>query len=77
MWELMYDLDWQLPAEEAEVAWRDASGATNVMQARLLCDSGCHRPPCLVQQMRPPCLATWFQKSRNPLAMTFNPIEIT
>ncbi|KAK9816195.1 hypothetical protein WJX74_000320, partial [Apatococcus lobatus] len=32
MWELMYDLDWQLPAEEAEVAWRDASGATNVMQ---------------------------------------------
>ena len=35
MWELMYDLDWQLPAEEAEVAWRDASGASNVMQARL------------------------------------------
>lgn len=31
-WELLYNLRWQLPTEELEAAWRDATGETAVMK---------------------------------------------
>lgn len=38
VWELLYDLKWQLPTSELELAWTDALGETNVMQAsHLMC----------------------------------------
>ena len=30
-WELLYNMGYQLPTEEAETSWRDATGETNVM----------------------------------------------
>lgn len=32
VWELLYDLRWQLSTEEVELAWKDATGETNVMK---------------------------------------------
>ena len=31
-WELLYNLKWQLPTEELEAAWKDATGETSVMK---------------------------------------------
>lgn len=31
-WELLYNLKWQLPTEELEAAWKDATGETAVMK---------------------------------------------
>lgn len=31
-WELLYNLQWQLPTEELEAAWKDATGKTAVMK---------------------------------------------
>ena len=31
-WELLYNLSWQLPTEELEGAWKDATGQTAVMK---------------------------------------------
>ncbi len=31
-WELLYNLQWQLPTEELEAGWKDATGETSVMK---------------------------------------------
>lgn len=31
-WELLYNLQWQLPTEELEATWKDATGETSVMK---------------------------------------------
>lgn len=31
-WELLYNLNYQLPTEEAEASWKEATGEANVMQ---------------------------------------------
>lgn len=31
-WELLYNLQWQLPTAELEAAWKDATGETGVMK---------------------------------------------
>lgn len=33
-WELLYNLQWQLPTEELEAGWKDATGETSVMKVR-------------------------------------------
>lgn len=35
-WELLYNLQWQLPTEELESGWRDATGETSVMKVCML-----------------------------------------
>ncbi len=37
-WELLYNLKWQLPTEELEAGWKDATGATSVMK---VCTPSC------------------------------------
>ena len=45
-WELLYNLQWQLPTEELEAGWKDATGETAVMKVssvhRLLLHVGYH-----------------------------------
>lgn len=36
-WELLYNLKWQLPTEELEAGWKDATGETSVMKVQILC----------------------------------------
>ena len=33
-WELLYNLKWQLPTEELEAGWKDATGETSVMKVQ-------------------------------------------
>lgn len=33
-WELLYNLQWQLPTAELEAGWKDATGETSVMKVR-------------------------------------------
>ena len=37
-WELLYNLKWQLPTEELEAGWKDATGETSVMK---VCTPSC------------------------------------
>ena len=38
-WELLYNLQWQLPTEELEAGWKDATGETSVMKVHRVVES--------------------------------------
>lgn len=76
-WELLYNLQWQLPTAELEAGWKDATGETSVMRVSTLahtyintycmCPDHVHQWPPLAMtdcHHSPACCLKWVAEHR-------------